>query len=176
MTEETKELGCPFFKFSEVIPLAEKSSGPTLSLAVRSLMKSIQREFEKCGLDKKDFLIVDLGKIHLSIRSNPMELTLKLSNLSHGVTGRRTRSLEMIAKRNPEKSHLLLSVHDDDAEEESRKRGKIHEVFMTIKRFQNMLLPAHVEAFDEPETLSTQVIFSFTSRPALNRSFSKAKR
>jgi hypothetical protein len=68
-------------------------------------------------------------------------------------------------KRNPEKSHLIVSVHDEIFRRgESKAWKKIHEVCMTIKHFQNTLLPAHVEAFEESTSCSTQVSLHLQSK------------
>ena len=165
-------LPCSSLKFSKILSLDTNSSWPAISVAVRSLMNSIQRGVRACQLSVDDVIRVKFGDVNMSIISHPMKLTIDIQNLPSTTTSMRTRSLRLTSRRNETRTRMYVSVHDADAGRES-KRGNIHEVFSILKYYQRMPLHASIFDSDSNQKTDTQLSFSFSGRPSIDRSFSK---
>ena len=165
-------LPCSSLKFSKILSLDANSSWPAVSVAVRSLMNSIQRGVKACQLSFHDVVRVNLGDIDISIKSHPMKLTIDIQNLPSASSGMRTRSLRLTSRRNETRTRMYVSVYDDDAGRVT-KRGNIHEVFTILKYYQHT--PLHATIFDSDSDRKTdmQVTFSFSGRPTVERSYLK---
>lgn len=166
------DLPCSSLKFSKILSLDSNSSWPAVSVAVRSLMNSIQRGVKACQLSLDDVIRIKFGDLDMSIQSHPMKLTIDIQNLLSTSSGMRTRSLRLISRRNETRTRMYVSVYDDDAGRET-KRGNIHEVFTILKYYQHMPLHATIYDSDSDRKTDMQVSFSFSGRPSVDRSFSK---
>lgn len=166
-------LPCSSLKFSKILSLDAHSSWPAISVAVRSLMNSIQHGVKACQLSPDDVVRVEFGDLDVSIKSHPMKLTIEISNLPSLSSGMRSRSLRLTSRRNETRTRMYVSVYDEDAGRET-KRGNIHEVFDILKNYQHTPLHATVVDSDSYQKTDMQASFSFSGRPSIDRSFSKA--
>ena len=170
MCEDAKTFSCPSMKFTKIYSLEPASSLPTVSLAVRSLMNSIQRGFEACGLSPDDILWITLGDMEMSIRSDSMTLELYINKLLSQTSRVASRSLELTSRRNKKRTHMNVVINDYDSDEAKPTQGNIHDFFTIIKKFQKKLLPAEIK------DVNTEVMFCFSGSPSVDRSFAKMGR